>query len=501
MATLPNKLFPKPNAILFVKRLSPVFLSIFSLIIVAFTACTRIDTTTLGSGLIPAVDNVNTFDTVIDVETDNFAFIDSTRIFATEDLALGYINDPEFGQTKADFYFNISTPFVGTYPFGKKDSLVTDSVVLVLAYKAAYGDTNSTQTVRVFEISQGSGFTDTGNLAYRIDHADFPTTGPELGNRTFIVNTLNVPIQVRRKDTITTSNVLRIKLDTALARRFMEYDTTSTANGGYKNDSIFKTLFRGFAIKADASGNALTYFNVDDDSSGLIVYYHYGKPDSMLQREFKHSFTGSTNIYGAANTIRRTPAGNFLTYLNNGNPLDNLLYIQTTPGSYATVKIPGLETLPNMVVHRAELNVNIVPSISDNIFTPPPQLFLDMINNTKDSFFTIQNDFQFSSDFGVNYDVFGGILKGTQYNFNIARHVQGIVTRKERNFTLRLYAPYDSRPFYIPPGKLADYDLSKLSLVSVAAVNQLARGRVVVGGGNNANPNYKMRLRIIYSKI
>src|SRR5690348_14520760 len=105
MATLPNKLFPKPNAISFVKRLSPVFLSIFTLVIVAFSACTRIDTTTLGSGLIPAVDNVNTFDTVLEVQTDNFAFIDSTRIFATEDVALGYINDPEFGQTKADFYF------------------------------------------------------------------------------------------------------------------------------------------------------------------------------------------------------------------------------------------------------------------------------------------------------------------------------------------------------------------------------------------------------------
>ncbi len=501
MATLPNKLFPKPNALLFVKRISPVFLSIFFLIIVAFSACTRIDTTTLGSGLIPAVDNVNTFDTVLEVETDNFAFIDSTRIFATEDLALGYINDPEFGQTKADFYFNISPPALGTYPFGKKDSLVTDSVVLVLAYKAAFGDTNSSQTVRVFEISQSSGFTDTARLAYRIDHADFTTTGPELGSKTFVVNTLNDPVEVRRKDTIKTSNVLRIRLDSALGRRFMEYDTTSTATGGYKTDSIFKSLFRGFAVKADPTGNALTYFNTDDDSTRLIVYYHYGKPENMLEAEFRHSFTGQTNSYGVANTIKKTPSGNFLTYLTNGNPLDNLLYIQSTPGSYATIKIPGLETLPNMVVHRAELNVNIVPSINDNIFPPPSQLFLDMINNPKDSFFTIQNDFQFSSDFGVNYDVFGGILKNGQYNFNIARHVQGIVTRKERNFTLRLYAPYDSRPFYIPPGKLADFDLSKLSVVSVAAVNQLANGRVVVGGGNNANPNYKMRLRIIYSKI
>ncbi len=500
MATLPNKLFPKPNAILFVKRLSPVVLSFFSLIIIAFTACTRIDTTTLGSDLIPAVDNIHTFDTTITVETDNFAFVDSTRVFATEDLPLGYINDPEFGTTKADFYFSVSPPSLGTYPFGKKDSLVMDSVVLSLAYKGAYGDTNTTQTVRVFEVSQTSGFKDTNSL-FRLDHPDFATTGPELGSRTFVVNTLNDSVEVRRKDTVKVKNVLRIKLDTALGRRFMNYDTTSTANGGYKTDSIFKTLFRGLAIKADASGNALTYFNPDDDATSVIVYYHYGRPDSMLVTEFKHSFTGLTNSLGAASTIRRTPGGNFNTYLNNGTPLDDKLYIQSTPGSYATIKIPGLETLPNMVVHRAELIATIVPSISDNIFTPPGQLFLDMINNTKDTFYTIQNDFQYSPDFGVNYDVFGGILKNGVYNFNISRHVQGIVTRHERNFTLRLHAPYDARPYYLPPGKLADFNLSKLNIVSVAAVNQLAHGRVVVGGGNNANPALKMRLHIIYSKI
>ena len=44
-----------------------VFSAIFLL-----TACTKIDTTHLGSDLIPSVDNVNTFETTLDVVANNY---------------------------------------------------------------------------------------------------------------------------------------------------------------------------------------------------------------------------------------------------------------------------------------------------------------------------------------------------------------------------------------------------------------------------------------------
>ena len=41
---------------------------------------------------------------------------------------------------------------------------------------------------------------------------------------------------------------------------------------------------------------------------------------------------------------------------NTNNPAgDNFVYIQTSPGSYATLKIPGLTGLSNRIIHRAEL--------------------------------------------------------------------------------------------------------------------------------------------------
>ena len=77
------------------------------------------------------------------------------------------------------------------------------------------------------------------------------------------------------------------------------------------------------------------------------------------------------------------------------------------------------------------------------------------------------------------------------YNINITRYVQGIITRGEDIFDLYLYAPYDE---YVTGTKT---DWNYYSVYS--GFNQLATGRVRVGGGNNKLQ--PMRLRIIYSNL
>ena len=71
-----------------------------------FFSCRKInDATTLGGDLIPVVDNVTTFDTLLSVETYNDLFTDltdSTRLTSTSTHFAGYIgNDPLFGKTNA----------------------------------------------------------------------------------------------------------------------------------------------------------------------------------------------------------------------------------------------------------------------------------------------------------------------------------------------------------------------------------------------------------------
>ncbi len=468
--------------------------------IVLFSSCKKInEATELGDELMPRVDNINTFETSFETLTNNFLFTDTAEEKTLEyqdNVALGnIINDPEFGATNASVYFGLSAPGTsastgsnGTYPFTSKENLIIDSVVLSLSYTRAYADSIGMQTVRVYEIASTSGFNEsTGN---RFTDPDIETTGAELGSQTFSFNTLDDSISIIRKDTVKTANVLRIRLDNALGYRLASFDTAQTPNGGYYNDSLFRRLFPGLAIRPDAGmGNGLAFFNLADvTKTNLTVYYRAtkGGVKDTASAVYAHIRNGQANI------IKRTPGGQYASHLSNGTEIDEQLYLQSTPGSYASVKIPSLDTFSNNVIHRAELIVTRIPSALDGLFTPPTQLFLDKINATGDSAFILQSDLLVAGT--PSFQQFGGQLKDNVYKFNITKHVQDIISRKEPNRTLRLYAPYFAYPFGIIDG-------GKAARIPIQTAAQPAYGRVVLAGGTFSDPSLRLRLRIVYSKI
>src|SRR5205085_3910739 len=115
--------------------------------------------------LIPAVDNITTFDTTLTVEAFNDTFTiatDTTYYSSSYTHFLGQINnDPFFGKTDAKIFLELKPPSY-KYTFSNSpDSLHIDSVVLVLDYVEGYGDTSVMQTVNVYEIPQSSNFGDT----------------------------------------------------------------------------------------------------------------------------------------------------------------------------------------------------------------------------------------------------------------------------------------------------------------------------------------------------
>ena len=73
------------------------------------SACTKIESTNIGSGLIPPIDGVNTLDTFLDVYTNTFIdpLGDSAKVYKTDDHVIGIINnDPVFGKTTATAFLN-----------------------------------------------------------------------------------------------------------------------------------------------------------------------------------------------------------------------------------------------------------------------------------------------------------------------------------------------------------------------------------------------------------
>jgi hypothetical protein len=477
-----------------VKKYNRIFVFSLTCILIGFGSCKKInEATTLGGDLIPPIDNINTFEAILSAETYNRTFLnDSSVISFVDDVAIGHISaDPVFGKTTADAYFSIGRPNSG-YPFvGERDSITIDSVILSLAYMGFYGDTNSTLSYSIREIAQNSDFKE--DTFFSFTRTPFETAG-QLGSKNFTIKSLRDTLTVAfPRDTVRINNVLRIPLDNSLGVRLKNYDTTGQ-NNAYTTDSAFKSKFKGLALlSSEVSGNALAYFNVQDRNTRVTVYYKskINGVDSALRTDFFHlpfsGFGGFRN--GKANLVRREAGGEWAQAIANAATPAEKLYIQSTPGSMAKIRIPGLDTFKNRVIHRAELIVPKLSSAMDNVFTPPSFLFLDRINQANNVPSTLHNDIFFNEN---SYTVarFGGrLLTDNTYRFIITRHVQGIVTRNETNDTLRLHAPL----------RVLLYDNNFRSNQMVSVIDEVAKGRVVVAGGNH--PTAPLRLRIIYSNL
>jgi Domain of unknown function (DUF4270) len=471
-------------------------LFIFSISIITFSSCKRInESTELGGDLIPAVDNITTFDTTLEVQSFNDVFSnDSTRILKSDLHFLGKItNDPLFGSTDAQIFMEMKPPLY-PFSFGRTDSLAIDSVVLVLGYIGTYGDTTLAgiqQNIQVSEIN-----TPTTNFKYDSAYllsTSFPTS-TILGSKAVYPYQLVDSVKVFRD---TTRNQLRIKLSNTFGTRILNDSVV------YKNDSSFRANFKGFALKSVGGGNAVMSFDLNSANTKLAFYYSYPKLGGGGVRDTVVTYLRCGTVSANANYVKRDFTGSPFAASLGGTNSDDLIYIDNTPGSFATIKIPGLSGLSNRIVHRAELVMEQVYDNSDKIYSTPQVLFLDAFDTAKQKYRTVPFDFSLTPSAGcpsTNAQLFGMLSKKTTdgsgnpigvWKFNMSRYVQNILTKVEPNRNFRILTGYSLVDIYKGPfGEGEQFLCLNPSIVA---------GRVRLGGGNHASQ--KMRLRIIYSKI
>lgn len=458
---------------------------------ICIASCTKIRTTEIGSDLIPTVDNVSVFDTTYDVISELDFLADSTRIVNTANHAVGLMEDPSFGNTSAEIYFQMMATRGIARPFGPLDSIIgLDSVVLNLRYKTLYGDSNAIGNFRVYRISQSSDFRDS-SLGYLISHPSFPVSEQLGAKDNVLFSTLNDSLMyVNGTDTVRVSNKLRIPLDLAFGNELMHLDSSL-----YQNDTLFNNYFKGFALKVDPGSpykRALAYMNLAD--TGTYLTFHYrrisnGSPDTSITN---FRFRSKHN----ANIIARQFSGtNFENNIASNPPGVNAqeVYLQSTPGTMVKIRIPHLQNIGNRMIYRAALIAEKLDGLEDDYFTGPDLLFLDAYDTaatTGNGFVTIPISFIGNSNLAMLYDPaqFGGYLKDGKYEFDLTRYVQNIATKGGHSFDLRLYAPYTTKPF-----------LFGTATAWLMRINPIAKGRAILGGG--AHPTRKMRLYIVYSKI
>ena len=457
--------------------------------------CTKIDTTKLGAGLLPAVDNIYTFDTTVNVIATNFDNLPSCDTLNRPDLnALGIIsNDPYFGKTNANIYVEFKpASFPVTVPEYDAGGLIVDSVIMVLQYAYSYGDTNTVQKASVYPLTDrfkpDSSYTTCDAFQYR---------NVLLGDKSYTPAGFKDSVDVPGGKV---ANQLRIPIDKSLAEGWLLGASTVLSS-----DSAFQVTNRGFAIISDqlTGGKAINYFDLSNANTGLSIYYRTNKGDKSDTTVLQFRMTGTS---GEANFIERTrESSEIAQHLSQPVAGDQEVYIQSSPGNYAELKIPGLSNLSNRVINRAELIIEQVYSSNtfDDLYTVPRMLYLD----TKDTsasgkYIPVPCDFN-QDAIQSNFATLGGMAKKVkdangntvnQYVFNISRYVQSIVTRHENNAVFRLSAPYYIHNYspYVDRCKQV-IDLFHYGM------NNIADGRVKLHGTDGTPA--RMRLHIVYSKL
>lgn len=498
------------------------------------TSCTKLDTTTIGQGLIPAVDNVNTFATdTFTISVDNGIFNDTSRLLKSDDHILGYTqNNTQFGNTDARIYAQFNPSFGFKWKGIKRDSIITvnqgttqngyDSAFLCLGlYTSAtdngiWGDTSQTITFDLYRVNTTATFKADSN--YRL------ATDPNITDDNVIIGTVNVkPSDLRKYNRYklkqtwdSVNNQIRIPLNNIgkawVQSNWLGQDDTTAGFNAMKDLIKFTALNKGFYVKARNTGNTL--FKValaNNQASRFEVWYKYkdaGKIDTANQFFYFNSNPSDPWVSANANHIIRNTSGSAMDLATTPAP-DNFMYIESTPGSFANIKIPHLKGFPKKMVHRAELIVQEDPAFRSAQFYAPTRLLLDCIDTANVSpkkFRSVPFDYYIVTS-QVDFDYFGGDRKSrtdaitgnphSTYTFNVTKYVQNVCTGSLPNFDFRLYAPFDTRNYSQSLGYYSNFG-SSFNNTIWPLINPTAFGRVVLGGGTG---NYKVKLKIIYSNI
>ncbi|WP_321997759.1 DUF4270 domain-containing protein [Draconibacterium orientale] len=373
----------------------------------------------LGLGILPDEDLINVRNISVSDKIASYTFNENgiTSNKGATNL-LGTLNDPVFGKTTANYaaQFRLTSyPDFGTNP-------VVDSVRLYLYYRNVYGDTITTQHIKVYEmetyLDPDAEYTqdiDLKSMASDIPLAEFDFTP-------------KVELDSATQDT--NYQLLTIPLDIALGEKLINADSLDMIN----ND-VFLQYFKGLLLESsDVSGKGslitlLTVQNPPFPGGGVQVYYNNDEnknleegeePDTLAQpywitkfsarvSEFKHDYTDAP----------------FLGGLDQEEEESDLIYVQPTGGLKSRITVSGLESWKdsvNMGINKAEIIFHVDTTASDiHNYPPPSQLMFTFVAPDGEEYRPI--------DYFFNPTFYGGVLDTSDYTytFNITQHVQRII--------------------------------------------------------------------------
>ena len=384
---------------------------------------------------------------------------DSVAADETSNNLLGSRYSEVFGLANAGFYSTLRLSFI--YPkFGPNP--VVDSIILSMVYKGFYGNTNSPQHVRIYEmdtiLSRDSAFWSNSNFKI-IDTA-------ELANYTFVPK----PSDSIEVDTVTKIAArLRIPLNNSFGQRLLDADTTV-----YETSEKFIEYFNGIYVEAEdmvsPGEGSILYFDLVSDFSNVTIYYHNDTTTAEDSLSYVYLINNnSVRVNRIRHDYEKSLDNNFKQQILAFDTTlgAEKLFVQGLGGVRTVVKFPGVtEWLDSgiVVINEAKLIMTNMDYTEEN--EPPTSMLL--FNTTDDGTFVFTIDQRKQGD-----DYFGGLYdEGSQsYFFRISLHLQDLMAG-ETDLGLSLF----------PNGKSIWANETTLY-------------------GTQAGGSQKFRLNIIYSKV
>jgi len=397
----------------------------FVVILVTIWSCKR--QSDFGLDILPKDDLISINNVVIKDDVSSFIFIDdSVRTDEPAKSLLGSFNDPVFGTSTIDFAAQFRLQLFPDYGVNP----TADSINLYLYYRVIYGDTLTTQKIRVFELESPL---DIDADYYQDVNLKSLASNKLLGELDF---TPTVSLDTLYSDTL--YQLLTIPLDISLAERLIVADSLQMIN----ND-VFLEYFKGLYIeteKVSEEGGVILTLDAasgsDFQGSALVLYYNNDElreisdGDSSFVMPFVITdYSARVNSYSHdySNTA-------FEDHLNQDVNNDSLIYVQATGGLKSKILIDDLTSWKdsvNFAINKAELvfqvdTLEFEPTSILEVapfpfnFAPPQQLLLTIIDENGKEFLPI--------DYVFNPISYGGYLEiGYVYRFNITQHLQEII--------------------------------------------------------------------------
>lgn len=415
-------------------------------------ACKESSVTKSG-GLIPEVDNINTFaksasdfditfshGTTDAIITSSFTYDHNGSSSPLNAVAIGAYTDPFFGQTVASAHLQM-TPYGPAFEFPA--DAVIDSAVLVLPYiinsiaGSYYGDTNAVSIWNIYK-------NDAAMEKKVYYSSDSIKTGQLIGKGTINYQQFKSGAQqILAATNDTTTSQLRIKLNQSFAAEVFAADTSV-----FENSTNFFNYLKGITISPDLTQEQkfLAYFLLPSGTtieqkmlSNARIEFHYHTPTDTTFSSIVVRPSVCAYFSGIQQKNNNFPVANLLTRNS-----DSIL-MQSQPGLRTDLTITGLNDIPLSVINKAEFVFTvqnpplgyllpfspIIPVIVNDAGTEVP-LYERIDNNgsANDAGITMVNPYAQKVDIGgVSY---------TQFKINLPRTVQQYILERKDKITIRL---------------------------------------------------------------